>query len=334
MLLVPFLTLVIDGCASQPGSNQPQINQEALVELGTTLFFDTRLSGDGSISCATCHDPSQAYGDGQALSETYPATEGFRNSKSLLNVAKRTTFFWDGQFQNAELETVTAHMISEKLFLNMNEQLLTERLKQMPEYVAMFENSLGEIPSYEGVLTALSSFQETLNTDVSEVLSEQAQRGKDLFEGKAACSSCHSGPTFSDGLPHQMGVSENVDIFNTPLRHTAFRLYLKDHGVAEYMGVRQDPGHFAVSGQDEHQRAFMTPSLLQVSETGPYMHNGLFSSLREVVEFYNNRGLDLGEEESADLVAYLKSLSGDYPRAVEPESPSYQVDPNWAEVSN
>jgi len=327
LLLVPFFTLLLDGCTPQP-----QVDQDALVELGTYLFFDNRLSGDASISCATCHDPDHAWADGTALSQTYPAADGFRNSKSLLNVSQRSNYYWDGGPAGASVANVTAEMIGGKLFLNLNDRLLTERLKQIPAYVDLFEQSLAEIPSYEGAIRALEAFQNTLTTQGSTPMGETAQRGSAVFESN--CASCHSGEGYTDGLPHAMRVPENPDITADPLRHTAFRLYLKDHNVPDHMSLREDPGHLAQTGDERHRAAFITPDLRQVADTAPYMHNGIFDTLDDVVAFYSDGGMDLSLEESSDLIAFLESLSGTIPHIEEPEMPPYEVSQNWAEVSN
>ena len=129
LAFVPMLLVLVNGCSSTP-----TVDPEAVVELGTYLFFDERLSGDGSISCATCHDPQHAFADGQQLSKAYPAAEGFRNSPSLLAAGGKTTFYADGRLDGATSLDVTRDMVEGKLFLNMHPVLLTERMKQIPFY--------------------------------------------------------------------------------------------------------------------------------------------------------------------------------------------------------
>ena len=183
-----MLLVLVNGCSSTP-----TVDPEAVVELGTYLFFDERLSGDGSISCATCHDPQHAFADGQQLSKAYPAAEGFRNSPSLLAAGGKTTFYADGRLDGATSLDVTRDMVEGKLFLNMHPVLLTERMKQIPFYDALFEKAFGEEPTYEKLLIAIDNFQNSLRTSAGE-RTEAATRGWALFDGKANCSSCHPSP--------------------------------------------------------------------------------------------------------------------------------------------
>ncbi len=321
------------------GCNKDAARDEtALVELGNYLFFDQRLSGDGSISCATCHDPDHGWADGSPLSQTYPASDGFRNSKSLINVSSRSIFYWDGAYSGSDPSEPTAEMITGKLFLNMHEYLLTERLKQVPEYVSLFERALGAEPSFDGVIHSLVAFQATVNTDDEPESLENAsvQRGRDLFSGKAQCSTCHTGVRMTDALAHSTGVPENPSIFQDPLRHTAYRVYLKEHEVEDYMTIGEDVGRFAVTKNEGDRGAFITPDLRQVADTAPFMHNGVFSTLQEVVRFYNERGDGLGltATEMTDVVHFLENLSGALPEISKRPSPAYHVSAEWLEVNN
>ena len=333
VLLLPLFALTLNGCGENPVHDDA-----ALIELGNYLFFDRRLSGDGSISCATCHDPNHGWADGSPLSQTYPASDGFRNSKSLINVSSRTVYYWDGAYSGPDPSEPTAEMITGKLFLNMHDYLLTERLKQVPEYVALFERALGAEPSFDGVLRSLVAFQTTLTSgDAPESLENASvQRGRDLFSGKAQCSTCHSGAGMSDAIAHSTGVPENPAVFQDPLRHTAYRVYLKEHEVEDYMTIGEDVGRFAVTKIELDRGAFITPDLRQVADTAPFMHNGVFSTLQEVVRFYNERGEGLGltQTEMIDLVHFLENLSGAMPEISDMPSPAYQVSAEWLEISN
>jgi cytochrome c peroxidase len=156
-------------------------------------------------------------------------------------------------------------------------------------------------------------------------MSADAKRGFELFKGKAGCAQCHSGPRFSDDTPHNIGVPENPDIWSNPLRHVTFVTFGKFMGIENYMNIRRDVGaHIRthkVDGSDIGK--FMTPTLRELTQTGPYMHNGVMKTLEDVVAFYNRGGgadvnkdsrvkpLGLSKEERANLVAFLESLSGD-----------------------
>ncbi|MFQ5785651.1 MAG: cytochrome-c peroxidase [Alphaproteobacteria bacterium] len=300
----------------------------AKAELGKRLFFDKRLSGDAAISCASCHSPDKGFSDGLALSKAYPGSNGFRNTPTLINTAHKAAWFHDGR-QGTNLNDVTREMITETYLMNMDMRLMQERLKQDPVYVEMFKAAgLGE-PSNGGVRKAIPEYLKTLTSrgapfDTGK-MSASAKRGFELFKGKAGCAQCHSGPTFSDGKPHNLGVSENPEIFRDPLRHVTYVTYAMFMGVENYMNVRRDVGaHVRTHKADGSDIAsFMTPTLRELKYTGPYMHNGMFSSLAEVVAFFNAGGgndpnkdpalkpLNLTTQEQINLIDFLEALSGD-----------------------
>ncbi|MFQ5567503.1 MAG: cytochrome-c peroxidase, partial [Paracoccaceae bacterium] len=179
-------------------------------------------------------------------------------------------------------------------------------------------------------------------------ISDAARRGQELFEGKANCISCHNGPYFSDGQPHNTGVPENLDIFRDPVRHLTYRSILHSHGVPKMEIWRRDVGYFLVSKDYADVGRFITPTLRELKYTAPYMHNGVIDTLAGVVEFYNYGGghedplagelesLGLSDAEKSDLVAFLESLSSVTPVTAEPVTitQKYEVIENWLDVSN
>lgn len=317
-------------------------------ELGAMLFFDPKLSGDISTSCATCHIPEQAYTDGVALSAGYTSTLYFRNTPTLLNVGDLLVLDWDARFAGSDLSSAIRDHLAEAHFMNVDGRLMVERLRQVPEYEEGFNAAFGGgEPTYGRTLDALAAFIRTLSStnnpyvdfmagDVS-ALSSAAQEGLALFEGRAGCAQCHSGPLLSDGELHVLGVAENADIFDEPLRHITFRRFFRAFGVSEYVTLREDPGFFALTHDEADRGAFRTPSLLEVARTAPYMHNGVFGSLEDIVRFYNDGGgdaankddslvaLDLSEAEIAALVTFLASLASDDDPIDAVEPPSYQL---------
>ncbi|MFQ5953971.1 MAG: cytochrome-c peroxidase [Kiloniellales bacterium] len=325
-------------------------------ELGKRLFFDKRLSGDAAISCATCHVPEKGFADGLALSKAYPGTEGFRNTPTLINAAHKAAWFHDGRL-GTNLNDVTREMLTETYVMNMDMRLMQERLKQDPVYVTMFKDAGYGEPSNGAVRKAIPEFMKTLVSrnapfDTGK-MSGAAKRGFALFTGKAGCGTCHSGPRFSDDQPHNTGVPDNPEIWNDPRRHVTFVTYAMFMGVENYMNVRRDLGAHVRShkadGTDIGE--FMTPTLRELKYTAPYMHNGTFASLADVVAFYNAGGgddankdarlkpLGLSLEEQADLVAFLESLSGDPltgPEHVWTEKipANYPVIENWRQARN
>ena len=349
---VLVVCLALLGLAQKPavvvsGEASDFVGTDSTLEnLGRYLFFDPRLSGDGSMSCASCHDPAKSYTDGLPLSTAYPGSDGFRNTKTILNAMRAQHFYWDGRLSGADPETQVRDAITETLFMNMDGRLMLERLKQVPEYVQMFEKAYGDgsEPSFGGTLRAIAAFEKTLVTGPSPYdtgrLSEAAQRGLRLFGDKAQCANCHSGSDFTDGKAHLTGVPDNASVFTEPLRHLTFRSFIKAMGVPGYMNVRTDVGRYTVTKTEEDVGRFMTPSLRQVARTAPYMHNGVLSTLTDVVNFYNDAGtgevgpLELTATEIVDLVAFLGSLTGSEPDTQIPTLPRYQAIDNWLEVRN
>ena len=333
------------------------------VELGKLLFFDKHLSGNGDRRCADCHDPTKGWTDGLPLSDGYPGTKYFRNTKTVLNVAYAKVLYWDGRLDATDLPTQARDAITESHFQNMDGRLMLERLKQKPEYVERFKTALGGEPSFGRTLTALAVFQQSLvsrNVPLDRyllgeaaALSDEAKQGLALFQGKAGCIQCHHGPYLSDGKPHNLGVPENPDVFTDTKRHITYRSVMKFLGVPNYMNLRRDVGYYAVSKLPQDISKFITPSLREVSRTAPYMHNGILPTLETVVEFYDAGGgadpnkspllkpLGLSPAEKAALMELLKSLSGDeilppdLDRLADPKKlPQFQVMQDWWKAKN
>ncbi len=312
--------------AQEFGPVEPiEVNKE-LAELGKRLFYDTRLSGDTELACASCHQPDKAFTDGQALSDAYADTLHFRNVPTLANVGHRAAWFHDGRL-GTNLNDVTRESLTETYFMNMDMRIMQERIKQDPVYVEMFKKAGKGEPSNGGVRSAIEEFLKTITSSGSPFdegkMSDSAKRGFELFTGKAGCVACHSGNRFTDDKPHNIGVPENPEIWSDPQRHVTYVTYAKFLGIENYMNLREDLGAYVRDHREESKGKFMTPTLRELVYTAPYMHNGIMASLEEVVEFYNQGGgesankdplikpLNLSEEEKADLVEFLKSLSGD-----------------------
>lgn len=286
----------------------------AKVELGKKLFFDTRLSGDNKMSCATCHMPDKAYGDGLALSLGAEGKPLERNTQTCLNVGFLETYFWDGRA--ASLEQQAFGPIQSTVEMNQNLDDLETELAAIPGYVAEFKDVFGTRPGKDGIAKALAAFQRTLVTEPSpfdrfltgdeDALSADAKRGLELFRGEAGCIECHNGPLLSDGKFYRLGVSFN------------------------------DEGRANITGRKEDRYRFRTPSLRNIAETGPYMHDGSQKTLDEVVTFYfrgipdsgpdglspDTAALDgLSFSDVAPMVEFLKSLSGKAPKITPPTLP-------------
>ena len=316
------------------------------VELGKYLFFDVRLSGDGSLSCASCHQPENAWTDATDLSLAYPGSKYYRNTQTVINMAYKRYFYWDGRLSGKDAATQVRDKITETHFMNLDGRIMQERLKQIPEYVAMFQKAFNGEPSFGKTLNAIAAFEKTLVSKNAPFdtgkLSKQAKKGMQLFKGKAGCIKCHNGPMFSDFQPHKIGAPEHPELLTDPERATTFRSVMKFMGVPNYENLRNDPGFFCVSKLDKDFGKFVTPSLREIARTGPYMHNGLFATLGDVIDFYNKGGgegselkpLKLSQKDKVALVAFLKGLSGDEIAIEPPTIPEYQAIENWRQVRN
>lgn len=319
----------------------PKFNADQAA-LGRYLFFDVRLSGDASLSCASCHDPAKGWGDGKALSRGYPASEYFRNAPTLVNSGFKKRFLWDGRLDGSDMGTLVRDMITEAHTMNMDSRLMQERLKQVPEYNEMWKKFRKDDINGMRVYGVVGEFVKSLvsrNAPVDKflkgdatALSEQAKQGYELFNGKANCISCHSGPIASDGNLHRTGVPENPAVTAEPLRHITMLRHYSTSGMPNYMNARTDVGFYAISKDPKDRGKFATPSLRDLKYSAPYMHNGMLATLDDVIAFYDKGGgegselkpLGLTGDEKAALKAFLEAMSGD-PVTVEiPKSPEYK----------
>lgn len=320
---------------------------EKPVELGRRLFFDARLSGDSTISCATCHDPAHGWADGLAMSRGYPGSRYFRNTPTVVNVSLGRYLYWDGRLPASDLPTVVRDHISEAHFFQADGRLVIERLRQVPEYEQDFQDAFGGEPTYGRILNSVAAFLTTLRSqDVpfddfingdQDAISESAHRGFDLFQGKAACVQCHHGPMLTDNGFHSLGLDTNADLFRDPQRHITFRRFFRTLGVPGYENLRHDPGLLCVSKKKSDAEKMRTPTLRELTATAPYMHDGQLATLEDVVAFYNEGGgpraskdqrlqpLGLSDQEQVDLVEFLKTLSGRPLEIEKPEFRQYQL---------
>lgn len=339
---------------------EPKEVDAARARLGELLFFDSRLSGDTGHSCASCHDPEKGWGTGEPMSHGYGASLYFRNAPGLFNVAARNYLMWDGRLDGSDLGTLVRDMLTEAHTMNMDSRLAQERLKQVPEYVALFGEAFGGDPYGGKIYGAIAEYLKTIRTENAPfdrflkgddvALSDAATRGMDLFAGKAGCASCHSGAMLSDGGLHAIGAPDHPELLGlaegqpaahaghgaaapadaTAERQIAMLRHFATMGTPNYMNLREDVGNYVVSKDMADWGKFTTPSLWDVGQTAPYMHSGIFATLPEVVAFYNTGNdkiapLGLTPEEEADLVAFLDSLTGDAPAVTPPELPDYAM---------
>jgi cytochrome c peroxidase len=275
------------------------------VELGRSLFFDTRLSADGSLACASCHRPERAFAGEGRTSAGVGGREGVRNVPVLINRGYGVRFSWDGR-AGSLLEQVLLP-ITNPLELNVSVDTVVARLARDPGTSRAFRDALGQPPTRRTLAQALSAYVASITSadapfdrhfqGDTAALDPEARRGRALFLGGAGCARCHLGPNLTDERFHVTG-------------------------VAWRSGRPDDPGRFAVTGDSADLGAFKTPTLREVEHTAPYMHDGSIATLEEVVEFYDRGGianprldralkpLGLRADQKRALVAFLRSLSG------------------------
>jgi cytochrome c peroxidase len=215
--------------------------------------------------------------------------------------------------------------------MNQNLDLLIEKLAAIPDYAERFQKVFGTAPTPEALGKALAAFERTLITRNApfdrymrgdqNAMSESAVRGMALFKGKARCIVCHHGPNFSDGSFHNLGVPE-VPLLSHPLVQASIRFDAKRMNVPDYAQVKEDLGRYLVTKEEKDKGAFKTPTLRNVAARDPYMHNGAFHSLEEIIDFYDRGGgsvagksplvqaLALTAEDKHDLLAFLQALTG------------------------
>ncbi len=309
-----------------PASN-PQTPEK--IELGKKLFFDRRLSGDGTMSCATCHNPELAFTDGQDISLSYPTTKNWRNAPSLMNVAFMRNLFYDGRA--GSLEEQALFPVMSAFEMNKNLDYLEEQIRQVPEYVDSFRKVFNGEATRERIAMAIAAFERTLVsagtpldrylTGDKNALSENAKKGLTIFTGKGRCADCHYGMSLSDDKFYALHVPENAALVNDPRVVTTARFVAKVYRYEDYRNLNEDPGRYLITREKKDWKAFRTPPLREVSKTAPYMHNGVFATLDEVIDFFDRGGgkdnaalrpIGLSPEEKMQLKAFLvEALSGE-----------------------
>jgi cytochrome c peroxidase len=289
----------------------------AKVRLGMQLYFDKRLSADNTVSCATCHIPELGWANHAATDTGIKGQVGGRNSGSIIDAAYMKVQFWDGRA--ATLEAQAVGPIANPIEMGETLANVVKKLNAIPGYRAQFQEVFGTDATEEAIGKAIAAFERTIVSGPSpydqylqgdlDAMTPEAIRGMNLFKGKGHCSACHSGPAFSDGSYHNLGVG-----------------YVK--------GKYKDEGRFVISKKAGDLGAFKTPGLRNTAQTHPYLHDGSEKTLEDVIELYNKGGvpnprldplmlpLNLTAAEKSDLVAFMNSLNGPVPVVKEPVLPN------------
>ncbi|MET4848554.1 cytochrome c peroxidase [Bradyrhizobium japonicum] len=319
----------------------PSTLRPARVALGQKLFFEPRLSGDGTVSCATCHDPARAFTDGRPLAVGIHGRVGQRNAPTVLNALYNKTQFWDGRVDT--LEQQAALPITNPF--EMGSASIGDALSRIAgdkDYQAQFMQAFGRDVNEQDMLSAIAAYERTLASFDSpfdhfiagdgNAISDSARRGWDLFNAKARCHLCHAltdnqpdATLFLDSDFHNVGIGI-LRHHVVPLAQQAERELAKGHvtgidtaAITSEMSVL---GRFLVTRKQDDIASFKTPGLRNVLVTGPYFHDGSMQTLWDVMDHYNkgdgitNPWLDkdmqplaLTEPEIADMVAFLASLT-------------------------
>jgi cytochrome c peroxidase len=333
-VLEPELPLGLSQGAGQIQGLAANPLTRAKIELGRQLYFDTRLSADSTISCASCHDPSMGYSAHTRTGVGIRDQQGGRNSPVSFNRILSGPQFWDGRVDSLEAQAVGP--IANPIEMGFTHEGVVRRLGEIPVYARQFETIFGEL-SIDRVGQAIAAFERALVTEPAPFdyyeqllpftkmdeediaddeelaakfaaaqaaaeahpMSDAAKRGRDLFFGKANCTACHVGANLADEKYHNLGVGMDKD--------------------------EPDLGRFVVTKDEKDKGAFKTPTVRNVAHSGPYMHDGSQATLEEVVEWYDKGGhpnphlsdkikpLGLAPEEKADLVEFMKACTGPTP---------------------
>ena len=309
------------------------------VALGRKLYFDTRLSEDGTVSCATCHDVTRGFTDQIPTSEGIRGQFGKRNAPTNLNATLLHSMFWDGRSPSLDHQAMQPIINPIEMGMENDAEKIAGKIKDDPEYQKMFQAAYGRDVNYPDMGLALGAFERTLNFYDSpfrrymagdeDAISEDAKEGWKLFNGRGRCMTCHtfspSNPHGSDSKFHNIGIAARSQNFEE-LARTAVRLLEEDASEErlDQLAIGTDLselGRFMVTKEKSDIGAFRTPTLTNIGITGPYMHDGSLATLWDVVDHYNKGGepnlyldggiepLKLTDKQVDQIVAFLFSLT-------------------------
>jgi cytochrome c peroxidase len=320
-----------------PADNPPT---QAKVDLGRELYFDARLSSDGTIACASCHAPQSGFADprGTKTSGGIGGLIGTRNAPTILNALFLSEQFWDGRSPSLEHQALQPFVNPVEMGI-ADEAALVARVAGIEEYRPLFEAAFGSsevtaprigqaLASFERTLIALNAPIDRFLAGDATAISDSAKRGWELFNAKARCNTCHGWveafPLFTDELYHNIGVGvRNVDFAGVAARAAGARTPEEVDALALQDAEASELGRFLVTREPRDMGAFKTPQLRNVALTAPYMHDGSEATLLDVIEFYDRGGennphldggirpLGLTDPEKADLVELMKTFTSD-----------------------
>ncbi len=278
----------------------------AKVELGRTLFFDGRLSANGQVSCAFCHQPAHGFSGGVPLSTGVNGKLEGRRTPTLINRAWGKSQFWDGRAPTIEAQVIIP--VTNPNEMGMTADKVVQTLQGIRGYAPLFAAAFGDdridfdrvtkvIATFERTIVSGNSAFDRFKAGEKNALTKEQKAGLDFYNGKGECAECHSGPNFTDEKFANLGIGMDQ--------------------------AHPDPGRMVVTKKRGDFGKFKVPTLRDLSETGPYMHDGRFKSLDEVLDFYAKGGLPnphldtrltpfyMDAETKRDLLAFLRALNGE-----------------------
>lgn len=297
----------------------PETNplSKAKIELGRLLYYDARLSRDGTVSCGSCHAPEMGFSDGRPTSTGIEGQVGGRNAPTVMNRLFSAEQFWDGR--SPDLEDQALGPIQNPIEMGHTLEAMIGSLQGIAGYAPQFEAAFGTpeitreriaqaIASYERVVLSGNAPFDRYEAGDTSAMSASAVRGMEIFNdaGRGNCVTCHAGFNFTDESYHNLGAGMDA--------------------------AKPDLGRFEVTKVDTDRGAFKTPTLRNISDTAPYLHDGSEATLADVVEFYNKGGvkndwlsqeirpLNLSDRDKADLIAFLEALNGEVTGTERPAS--------------
>jgi cytochrome c peroxidase len=301
-------TLILFLVFSNAHSGKGEHRVMNIAELGEMLFNDPILSIDSSISCASCHRPEFAFADTVAFSAGIGGHLTRRNTPSAMNMADREIFMWDGRAPSLEAQMLLP--LEHAHEMGFQRDSAVARLRHSTKYGPLFKQVFGKEAELKFLQAAIAYFERSLETantpndrwlnDLAGGLSEEQIKGRELFFNKANCIKCHFSPDFTGDEFRNIGLFDGI--------------------------THQDTGRYEITRDSADIGKFKVPGLRNVAVTAPYMHNGMFSTLEEVIEYYNdpdrfvpnaiNRDpdivkLNLSAAEKKQLVAFLHGLTDD-----------------------
>jgi cytochrome c peroxidase len=292
------------------------------VELGKMLYFDTRLSSNGTVSCFSCHNVMEGGDDHRTTSIGVHGQAGGRNAPTVWNAAFHSVQFWDGRA--ASLEEQAKGPPANPIEMGMSTlDAVSDRIEKIPGYKPYFDKVFGngDNINIDNIAKAIAAYERTLITPNSsydlyvqgekKALTKQQVRGMQTF-ADVGCTACHSGPNF-DGPAMSMGQGF----------YQKFPLYTDNDYVSKY-GLMNDTGRMAATGNVEDKNMWRVPTLRNLAYTAPYIHTGSVKSIPEAVRVMSKTqlGKDLTAGQVEDIVAFLDTLNGEFPQQTMPRLPA------------